>query len=459
MPPSCPTPPAPAARWRSHPKILSASGVQPHTLILGTAPSPMSDAIGLSAAAVGKRGGDGPQYYGNPSNHFFNIVGTGLEPGAFRRDTTPYAEQVRRLADAGYAVWDVLKEAAAKNKDGAGGGKSGGGRGTGSPGTRRTALDSDIDLGASVPNDIPRFVAQHPSITRLVFPQTAATIFVRYYQQWLLDGVWPTSGGGGGDGGGGDGGGGGRGEDEGIGGGVGGGDTSARMQGATAGAASVIDMAVVGACVDTATAAGARVSFFIAAGGPTERQTTNVFRKTGKLRKAVRLVDTEPQQPNSSSSSTSASTSAPTTTTATTAVRTLELIVLPSTSPAAASLRPAEKEKMWHIACFNHTETRAPASYVCACCGAAGAHWLVDCCKGGSNGEGGSDGSGDSHGDSSGDGDGGREGGGVGGHGGDGYDKWCSPSWILGGMNYAGYWYATKGGDGGGGTPGRKRGK
>lgn len=57
--------------------------------------------------------------------------------------------------------------------------------------------------------------------------------------------------------------------------------------------------------------------------------------------------------------------------------RTVELVVLPSTSPANAAMSPDAKEKVWHRAAYGYE--RAPAAYRCVGCGAVGEHWFVDC--------------------------------------------------------------------------------
>ena len=62
--------------------------------------------------------------------------------------------------------------------------------------------------------------------------------------------------------------------------------------------------------------------------------------------------------------------------------RAIELCVLPSTSPAYATMRPPEKEKMWHKACFKLRNP--PGSYKCVVCDDAGVvdreiHWTHDC--------------------------------------------------------------------------------
>lgn len=58
-------------------------------------------------------------------------------------------------------------------------------------------------------------------------------------------------------------------------------------------------------------------------------------------------------------------------------VRCIEVIVLISTSPAAASIRPYEKEKEWHKSCFNLS--KPIESYFCPGCNKISSHWFNDC--------------------------------------------------------------------------------
>ena len=46
----------------------------------------------------------------------------------------------------------------------------------------------------------------------------------------------------------------------------------------------------------------------------------------------------------------------------------VELIAMPSTSPGSAALRPPEKEKLWHIACYNYANGQPPEQYICPGC-------------------------------------------------------------------------------------------
>eukprot|EP00924_Labyrinthula_sp_SR-Ha-C_P005730 snap_masked-scaffold_14-processed-gene-3.35-mRNA-1 protein AED:1.00 eAED:1.00 QI:0/-1/0/0/-1/1/1/0/312 len=55
----------------------------------------------------------------------------------------------------------------------------------------------------------------------------------------------------------------------------------------------------------------------------------------------------------------------------------IELICLPSTSPASAALRPYDKEKIWFKECFSINEP--PTNYLCVACNQKGSHFLSDC--------------------------------------------------------------------------------
>lgn len=57
--------------------------------------------------------------------------------------------------------------------------------------------------------------------------------------------------------------------------------------------------------------------------------------------------------------------------------RLVELVVVPSTSPAAAEGRGFQKEKAWFAGAFRLEGV--PTNYTCACCGETGDHLLADC--------------------------------------------------------------------------------
>jgi len=108
-------------------------GPDPHTLILGNMPSVMS----LAAQ----------QYYGNPRNAFWRIMG---EIVGFAADA-PYEMRAAALRACGIAVWDVLRSC-----------------------RRVGSLDSAIEPDSMVANDFGTLFAKHPTITRVFFNGAAA---------------------------------------------------------------------------------------------------------------------------------------------------------------------------------------------------------------------------------------------------------------------------------------------
>jgi G:T/U-mismatch repair DNA glycosylase len=200
LPPSANAPPVPppasAAAWTS--PIVDAGGsnrtgsfsaiidpvVPPHTLILGTQPSNVSLANGW--------------YFGRDTNAFWPLVGCGL---GFRRgfhegarqiergdvvqsisahlppkETSvvvgEYAEAVRRLTGAGYALWDILESSERVNKA------------TG----KRSSLDAHIKKER--PARIRELVEAHPTVRKIVFAtgKGSAEIFRRHFGAWLAEG-------------------------------------------------------------------------------------------------------------------------------------------------------------------------------------------------------------------------------------------------------------------------------
>lgn len=113
-------------------------GGQPTTLFLGNAPSVLSLAR--------------QQYYGNPRNAFWPIMGSLL---GFAADA-PYPQRTAALVAAGHAVWDVLAFC------------------------RRTgSLDSAVERESMVVNDFETFFATWPTIRRVYFTGGAAQINYR----------------------------------------------------------------------------------------------------------------------------------------------------------------------------------------------------------------------------------------------------------------------------------------
>jgi hypoxanthine-DNA glycosylase len=108
-------------------------GRGPLTVFLGNAPSVQS---------LTRR-----QYYGNPRNAFWPIMGELL---GFSADD-PYQDRTSALTAAGYAVWDVLAYC------------------------RRTgSLDAAVERESMVANDFDTFFARYPTIDRVLFTGGAA---------------------------------------------------------------------------------------------------------------------------------------------------------------------------------------------------------------------------------------------------------------------------------------------
>jgi hypoxanthine-DNA glycosylase len=104
-----------------------------HTLLLGNMPSVMS----LAAQ----------QYYGNPRNAFWRIIG---EIFGFAADD-PYDDRTAALRAQGIAVWDVLRSC-----------------------RRVGSLDSAVEPDSMKPNDFGSLFENHPDITRVFFNGAAA---------------------------------------------------------------------------------------------------------------------------------------------------------------------------------------------------------------------------------------------------------------------------------------------
>ena len=97
-------------------------------LILGTLPGPKSLAL--------------RQYYGNPGNAFWPIMGRLVGAGP----ELAYPQRLAALTASRVALWDVCHSA-----------------------YRPGALDADIDHASIVPNDFRRFLAAHRGIERICF--------------------------------------------------------------------------------------------------------------------------------------------------------------------------------------------------------------------------------------------------------------------------------------------------
>ena len=110
------------------------TGNVPEVLILGSFPSRQS----LSKC----------EYYGNPRNHFWQIAEAVL---AIDR-TLPYTTRVAQLADRRIALWDVIHSCFRKGS-------------------------ADLRIRDPVYNDIPGFLAAHPTVLLIALNGTAAGRF------------------------------------------------------------------------------------------------------------------------------------------------------------------------------------------------------------------------------------------------------------------------------------------
>src|SRR4051812_24365681 len=91
------------------------------------------------------------QYYANPRNVFWRIIESLF--GIPRE--MPYEDRVRKLSEAGVALWDVCAAA-----------------------TRSGSLDQSIRRGTEVPNDFAAFLADHPHVKLICFNGAkAASVF------------------------------------------------------------------------------------------------------------------------------------------------------------------------------------------------------------------------------------------------------------------------------------------
>lgn len=143
-----------AGQIRSFPPLEAADT---RVLVLGTMPGEASLRAG--------------RYYAHPRNAFWPIM-IALATGRHRADrdhalALSYDERVRLLADAGFAVWDVLAQC-----------------------ERRGSLDTAIRSDTLVPNAIGRLVARQPSLATIAFNgRKAEALFARHVAQALASAV------------------------------------------------------------------------------------------------------------------------------------------------------------------------------------------------------------------------------------------------------------------------------
>lgn len=103
-------------------------GPQPRILILGSMPSVLS---------LQRR-----QYYGNPRNAFWPLMGVLFGAGP----ELPYAQRAGALTAAGIAVWDVV-----------------------AAGVRPGSLDSSILMASIAANDFAQLFSAHPTVSHVFF--------------------------------------------------------------------------------------------------------------------------------------------------------------------------------------------------------------------------------------------------------------------------------------------------
>ena len=180
------------------------------------------------------------------------------------------------------------------------------------------SLDQDIVRGSEVPNDLPQYLHTHPNLQRFVFAANSAKEFCKpnVFRAWLQTGHTPPV------------------------------QSTPRTP-------------------TEPTTSSTATKFWI--------RGENLNPETYKITKAIFGKKTYPAVQiitNATEAAVLSSTSTTTIcTTETTTVRMVELLAMPSTSPASAALRPPEKEQQWHIACYNYRQGHPPAQYQCpGCC-------------------------------------------------------------------------------------------
>ena len=96
------------------------------------------------------------QYYAHPRNLFWRIMGELLNTPA----DLPYNKRVAALKSVRIALWDVLRSC-----------------------RRKGSMDSNIDHGSLIPNDLGAFFRCHPKITHVFFNGAKAEECYRKYAQ------------------------------------------------------------------------------------------------------------------------------------------------------------------------------------------------------------------------------------------------------------------------------------
>ena len=184
-----------------------------------------------------------------------------------------------------------------------------------STGKRKGSLDANLVKGSLTPTDLPRFILDHPNLNRFVFAANSAEVFCKQevWGHWLATGEAKTN------------------------------ETVASI-----GNGENVHKQPCEVTVKTKFwMQGSKLN------NETFARTNAIFGK----KKAVEIVDDlAVSRAYRHGCDKSGDTNR----------RVIELIVMPSTSPANAMMRPPEKEKKWHIACYRFREP--PQHYVCPGC-------------------------------------------------------------------------------------------
>lgn len=126
------------------------AGPNSHILVLGTVPG--RESLRLN------------QYYANPRNAFWRIMGNLFDFSA----SLAYQDRLDILTNRGVALWDVLASANLQN----------------------TSLDSKIVRGSETPNDIADFLHKHPFVTHVLLNGSkAGELFARHVESTLPPGT------------------------------------------------------------------------------------------------------------------------------------------------------------------------------------------------------------------------------------------------------------------------------
>lgn len=179
---------------------------------------------------------------------------------------------------------------------------------------RKGSLDANLVKGSLTPTDLPNFILDHPKLNRFVFAANSAEVFCKkeVWGDWLATGEAMTN------------------------------------------MTATLDREVT-----------VKTKFWIQGSqlnGETFARTNTIFGK----KKAVETIDSPTVSYTYSKMCTVSDGVDDGDEESDSGRRLIELIVMPSTSPASARMRPPEKEKIWHIACYRLKEP--PQHYVCPGC-------------------------------------------------------------------------------------------